>query len=98
MIPERVSQSVSHSDKFIQCEIHSWTAVKSWTCGTLCVCIRVHAFNPSVICFLLPSHECRDFSTRLKGCGHCGKILLLAASLNASAAAAGEEGRKQNRE
>lgn len=57
---------VSQSDKFIQQEIHSWTADKSRNCGSLCVCmcISVHAFNPSVICFLLPSHECRDFSIR----------------------------------
>lgn len=63
---EDLSQSVRQSDKFIQYELHSWAAVKSWNCGTLCVCVcmRVHAFNPSVICFLLPSHECRDVSIR----------------------------------
>lgn len=59
IIPE--SQSVSQSDKFIQSEIHSWAAVKSCNCGTLCVCMW---FNPSVICVLLPSHECRDFSIK----------------------------------
>lgn len=53
----------SQSDKFTQFEIHSWTAVKPWNCGTLCVYMRtqVYGFNPSVICFLLPSNERRVF-------------------------------------
>lgn len=32
---------------------------------TVISCACVHVFNPSVICFLLPSHEYWDFSSRL---------------------------------
>ena len=53
-----------------------------------------NAFNPSVIRFLLLSHECRDFQHQA-----CGRMMLLAASLItsalAAAAAVGEEKKKR---
>lgn len=54
-----------------------------------------NAFNPSVIRFLLLSHECRDFQHQA-----CGRMMLLAASLitsavAAAAAAVGEEEKKK---
>lgn len=59
------SECLYQSREFIQRELHTWAPAKSWSCGirSVFICVHVLGCNPSEICFLLPFHECRDFSS-----------------------------------
>lgn len=90
-----IAKSLSQTSSFrVRSTVGQWSnpgAVVSSVNACVCVCVHtcatVLAFNPSVICFLLPPHECRDFSIR----SLWKDIQPLAVSLNTSAAAGQEK-------